>query len=107
VHLQKLDPEQVHLRRTLASIGINKSEKGSASTTTSLPKRHRDIHRESSACAQHQAFLNAQWVNIVQRILKDPNHPITTSIHRKKYNNCIIVPRINTTQYQNSVLQKR
>ena len=51
-------------------------------------------------------FLNEQCVNIVQRILKDPNHPITTSIHRNKYNNNIIVSRTNTTQYQNSVLQK-
>ena len=51
-------------------------------------------------------FLNEQCVNIVQRILKDPNHPITTSIHRNKYNNNIIVPRTNTTQYQNTVLQK-
>jgi hypothetical protein len=51
-------------------------------------------------------FLNEQCVNIVQRILKDPNHPITTSIHRNKYNNNIIVPRTNTTQYQNLVLQK-
>ncbi len=38
-----------------AGLSINKSKKGNASTTTSLPKRHRDIHRESSACAQHQA----------------------------------------------------
>ena len=50
--------------------------------------------------------MNEQCVNIVQRILKDPNHPITTSIHRNKYNNNIIVSRTNTTQYQNSVLQK-
>jgi hypothetical protein len=49
--LQKLDPEPVHLRRTLASIGINKSKKGNASTTTPFPERHRHIHRESSACA--------------------------------------------------------
>ena len=55
VHLQKLDPEPVHLRRTLASISINESEKGNANTTTSLPERHWNIHRESSACAQHQA----------------------------------------------------
>jgi hypothetical protein len=32
-------------------------------------------------------FLNEQCANIVQRILKGPNHPITTSIHRNKYNN--------------------
>jgi hypothetical protein len=51
-------------------------------------------------------FLNEQCVNIVQRILKDPHHPITISIHRNKYNNNIILPRTNTTQYQNSVLQK-
>jgi hypothetical protein len=51
-------------------------------------------------------FLNEQSVNIVQRILKDPNHPITTSFHRNKYNNNVIVPHTNTTQYQNSVLQK-
>jgi hypothetical protein len=51
-------------------------------------------------------FLNEQCVNIVQRILKDPNHPITTSIHRNRYNNNIIMPRTNTTQYYNSVLQK-
>ncbi len=51
-------------------------------------------------------FLNEQCVNIVQRILEDPNHPITASLHRSKYNNNIIVPCINTTQYQNSVLQK-
>jgi hypothetical protein len=51
-------------------------------------------------------FLNEQCVNIVKRIHQDPNHPITTSIHRNKYNNNIIVPRTNTTQYQNSVLQK-
>jgi hypothetical protein len=53
-------------------------------------------------------LLNEQCVNIVQRILKDPNHLITTSIHRNKYtnHNNIIVPRTNTTQYQNSVLQK-
>jgi hypothetical protein len=51
-------------------------------------------------------FLNEQCVNIVQRILKDPHHPITISIHRNKYNNNIIMPRTNTTQYQNSVLQK-
>jgi hypothetical protein len=51
-------------------------------------------------------FLNEQCVNIVQKILKDPNHPITTSIHRNKYNNSIIVPRTSTTQYQNSVLLK-
>jgi hypothetical protein len=38
-------------------------------------------------------FLNEQCVNIVQRVLKDPNHPITTSIHRKKYNNNIIVQK--------------
>jgi hypothetical protein len=55
VHLQKLDPEPVHLRRTLASISINKSKKGNASTTTSLLKRHRNIHRQSPASAQHQA----------------------------------------------------
>jgi hypothetical protein len=51
-------------------------------------------------------FLNEQCVNIVQRILKEPNHPITISIHRNRYNNNIIVPRTNTTQYQNSILQK-
>jgi hypothetical protein len=49
-------------------------------------------------------FLNEQCVNIVQRILKDPNHPITTSIRRNNYNNNIIVPRTNITQYQNSVM---
>ena len=55
MRLQKLDPEPVHLRRTPASISINKSKKGNASTTTPLPERHWYIHRESSACAQHQA----------------------------------------------------
>jgi hypothetical protein len=65
---------------------------------------------ERALCVQNiksmEVFLNEQCVNIVQRILKDPNHPITISIHRNKYNNNIIVPRTNTTQYQNSVLQK-
>jgi hypothetical protein len=51
-------------------------------------------------------FLNEQGVKIVQRMLKDPHHPITTSIQHNKYNNHIIVPRTNTTKYQNSVLQK-
>jgi hypothetical protein len=51
-------------------------------------------------------FLNEQCVKIVQRILKDRHHSITTSIHRNKYNNNIIMPRTNTVQYQNSVLQK-
>jgi hypothetical protein len=51
-------------------------------------------------------FLNEKCVKIVQRILRDPNYLITTSIHRNKYNNNIIVLRTNTTQYQNSVLQK-
>jgi hypothetical protein len=74
-----------------ASISINKSKKGNANTTTSLPKRHRNVHRESFSCAQHQA----QGEFFV--------HP---SIHRKKYNNNIMVSRTNTTQYQNSVLQK-
>jgi hypothetical protein len=40
------------------------------------------------------------------KLSKDPNHTITTGIHRNKYNNNIIVPRTNTTQYQNQVLQK-
>jgi hypothetical protein len=51
-------------------------------------------------------FLNEQCVNILQRILNEPNHPITTIIYRNKYNNNMIVPRTNTTQYQNWVLQK-
>ncbi len=50
--------------------------------------------------------LDEQCAKIVQRILKDPNHPITTSIQRNNYNNHIIVPRTSTTKYQNSVLQK-
>jgi hypothetical protein len=50
-------------------------------------------------------FLNEKCVNR-QRILKDPNHPLTISIDRNKYCNNIIVSRTNTTQYQNSVLQK-
>jgi hypothetical protein len=50
-------------------------------------------------------FLKEQCVNIVQRILKDPHRPITTTIHRNQNNNNIIMPGTNTTQYQNSVLQ--
>jgi hypothetical protein len=109
VHLQKLDPEPVHLRAPLLASASTRAKKGNASTTTSLPKRHRNI--QERALRVHnikpmEDFLNNQCVNIVQRILKDPNHPITTSIHRNKYNNNIIVPRTNTTHYQNSVLQK-
>jgi hypothetical protein len=103
VHIQKLDPEPVHVLRTLATVDINKSKKGNASTTTSLPKRHRNIHRERSACAQHQAHGGFFEQTIRQQ---DPNHPITTSIHRNKYNKNIIVSHTNTTQYQNLVLQK-
>jgi hypothetical protein len=57
VHLQKLDPEPVHLRRTLASIGINKSKKENASTTTSLPKRNRHIHRELCVCTTSSPWM--------------------------------------------------
>jgi hypothetical protein len=68
------------------------------------------ISTERALCVHNikpmEDFLNEQCVNIVQRILKDSNHPITTSIHRNKYNNNFIMPRTNTTQYQNSVLQK-
>jgi hypothetical protein len=61
---------------------------------------------KSLKCTTTEDFTNEQCVNIVQRILKDPHHPIKISINRNKYNNNIIVPRTNTMQYQNSVLQK-
>jgi hypothetical protein len=80
---------QAQQRRFLNIIGISKD---------------RALHMHNMKPVED--FLNEQCVNIVQRILKDPNHPITTSIHRNKYNNNIILPRTNTTQYQNSVLQK-
>jgi hypothetical protein len=39
----------------LLTSASTRAKKENANTTTSLPKRHWKIHRESSACAQHQA----------------------------------------------------
>ncbi len=90
-----------------ASISIDKSKKWNAITTTPFPEGHRRIHTKSSAFAQHQAHGGFFERTMRQhRIIKDPNHPITSSIHRNKYNNDVIALRTNTTQYQNSVLKK-
>ncbi len=104
-----LDSDPVHLRRTLASILINKSKKEMQAQQSRFLnvigiswERALRVHNIKPM----EDFLNEQCVNIVQRILKDSNHPITTNIHRNKYNNNIIVPRNNTTHYQKSVLQK-
>jgi hypothetical protein len=75
LRLQKLDPEPVHLRRTPASISINKSKKGNASTTMPFPERHRHIHRESSACAQHQAHGGFFERTMRQHRPKNPQRP--------------------------------
>ncbi len=68
-------------------------------------RRFLDIIRISPKRALHvhniepmEDFLNEQCINIVQRILEDPHRPITTSIQRDKYNNHIIVTRINSSK---------
>ncbi len=75
--------------------------------------RHNNIIGISKERALHvhsikpmESFLNEQCVNIVERILKDPNHPVTTGLRRNKYNNNIIMPPFNIQMYQNTVLQK-
>ncbi len=106
VHLQKLDPEPVHLRRTLVSIGINKSKKEQRHFLNVI-STELHIHREISACTQHQAHGGFSEWKMRQHCTKYPQRPEPSHHdHRNKYNNNKIVPRTNTTQYQNSVLQK-
>ncbi len=55
-------------------------------------------------------FLNHQYVNVVERILKDPIHPITQKETVKSHHNkrCSkhIPATARTKTYQNSCLQK-
>jgi len=55
-------------------------------------------------------YVDQQNVNIVERILKDPTHPITQNQQKKSQYNTrssqYTVPRARTTQYQDSCLQR-